>query len=79
MLSNELTEALSNFRVPGHRRLLTAVRVTVDVMSAAMPFEIASGPDELTNELDPFHATSTEISLLFIPDRLTVSVSSIIS
>ncbi len=74
-----LTEALFNFRVPGHRRLPTAVRVTVDVVSAAMSFEIASRPDELTNELGPFHATSTEISLLFIPGRLTVSVSPIIS
>ena len=59
--------------------LFARATVGVDVVSAAMPFEIASRPDELANKLDPFRATSTEISLLFIPGRLIVSVSTIIN
>jgi hypothetical protein len=77
--SNEFTEAVLDLHVPWHGRLFPSVRVSVDVVFTAMPLEVATGPHELTNELRPFHVTSTDISLVLRPGRFTSSTSPIMS
>jgi hypothetical protein len=77
--SNEFTEAVLDLHVPWHGRLFPSARVSVDVVFTAMPLEVATGPHELTNELRPFHVTSTDISLVLRPGRFTSSTSPIMS
>jgi hypothetical protein len=79
LLSDEFTEALPDFGMPRNGSLLAGTRVGVDVVSTAMPLEIAARPLEITNEVRSLHLTSTEISLVLMPGRLAVSVSSIMS
>lgn len=55
LLPDQPAETISDFPVSGNGGLSSVGRVCVQVVAAAASLQVAPSPDELANELGPFH------------------------
>jgi hypothetical protein len=75
---NQGAQSVLDFGVPGNRRFLSVDRVDVNVVCAAVSFQVTAGFGEFLQELLSFQ-TATWISLVWRPSTSGSISSSIMS
>ncbi len=65
LLSDEIAKTLFYLGVTRYRSLFSILWVCINIVISTMPFQVATGIDELPSEISSFHTISRAISLVF--------------